>query len=66
MSQIHEEPIFVSVKEAARLLNLTTWYVYKLLDERAIESKYAGKRRLVFKESVRAYAAGLPDYPDAG
>lgn len=63
MSQI--TPIFVSVKQAAQMLNLTTWSVYKLLDEQAIESRYHGRRRLVSVESVRAYADGLPTEPES-
>jgi excisionase family DNA binding protein len=58
-------PIFVSAKEAARLLNLTTWSVYKLLNEGQIESKYHGKRRLVVLESVQEYAKSLPTEPVA-
>lgn len=57
------DPIFISVKDAARLLNLTTWTIYKLLDEQAIASQYQGRRRLVRLESVRAYADSLPEYP---
>lgn len=65
MPQIPADPIFISVKEAARLLNLTTWTVYKLLDEKAIDSRYSGKRRLVVLESLRTFADTLPEYPDA-
>lgn len=57
------DPIFISVKDAARLLNLTTWTIYKLLDEQAIASQYQGRRRLVRLESVRTYADSLPEYP---
>lgn len=64
MTQIQPDPIFISVKEAARLLNLTTWTVYKLLDEKAIESRYEGRRRLVRFASVHAYADSLPEYPE--
>lgn len=58
MSQI--TPIFVSVKEAARILGLTTWSVYKLLDNREIKSQYHGRRRLVSVTSLHEYAEGLP------
>lgn len=58
MSQI--TPIFVSVKEAARMLSLTPWSVYKLLDEQAIKSQYHGRRRLVSVKSLEEYAANLP------
>jgi excisionase family DNA binding protein len=58
------DPIFISVKEAAALLGLTTWSIYKLLDAQAIRSQYHGKRRLVRLSSVREYADQLPTSPD--
>lgn len=58
-------PIFVSVKEAARMLSLTPWSVYQLLDAGEIESRYHGKRRLVVMTSLEAYAANLPTERDA-
>ena len=58
MSQI--TPIFVSVKDAAHMLGLTTWSVYKLLDDKQIKSQYHDRRRLVSVESLREYADGLP------
>lgn len=54
------DPIFVSVKEAARILSLSTWAVYQKLDAQEIESRYEGRKRLVDYKSLRAYAAGLP------
>lgn len=56
------EPIFVSVKEAAEALALSTWALYQLLDDdtRPIDSRYQGSRRLVSVASLRAYAKGLP------
>lgn len=53
-------PIFVSVKEAAQILGLTTWTVYQLLDKEVIDSRYQGRRRLVSYESLREYAESLP------
>jgi excisionase family DNA binding protein len=61
----HLDPIFISVKQAARLLNLTPWSVYQLCDEGTLESQYFGKRRLVRLTSVRAFADGLPTERDA-
>lgn len=58
MSQI--TPIFVSVKEAAQMLSITPWSVYKLLDEQQIKSQYHGRRRLVSVESLHEYAESLP------
>lgn len=59
------EPIFTSVKEAARLLALSTWQVYELCDRGALVSQYEGRRRLVRVESIRAYADNLPTTPAA-
>lgn len=59
------DPIFVSVKEAARVLSLTTWSVYRLLDEQKIASQYHGRKRLVSVPSLRKYAKGLPTSPPA-
>jgi len=56
-------PIFVSVKDAARILGISPWTCYQLLDAEKIESRYQGRRRLVVLESVRAYANTLPKYP---
>ena len=58
------DPIFVSVKQAAQALNISTWVCYQLLDKGAIRSKYHGRRRLVFVDSLRDYAEGLPDTPE--
>lgn len=54
------EPIFVSVKDAAKALGLSTWSMYQLLDAKAVESQYHGRRRLVSVTSLREYAASLP------
>lgn len=54
------EPIFVSVKDAARILGLSAWSVYQLLNDGVIDSRYQGRRRTVVLKSVRDYAAGLP------
>ena len=57
------EPIFVSVKEAARVLGVSPWTCYQLLDEQKIESRYQGRRRLVSVVSLREYATTLPAFP---
>lgn len=54
------DPIYVSVKEAARVLGLSTWSVYQKLDAQIIESRYDGRKRLVVMTSLREYAANLP------
>lgn len=54
------EPINVSVKEAARVLGVSTWTLYQRLDQQAIESTYEGRKRLVNYASLKAYAAALP------
>lgn len=60
------DPIFVSVKEAAKALSITPWSVYQKCDAGLIESRYFGKRRLVSVDSLRAYANSLPtERPEA-
>lgn len=55
------DPIFVSVKDAARILGLSTWAVRNdLLDTQIVESRYHGRRRLVSLASLRDYADSLP------
>lgn len=56
------EPLFVSVKEAAAALGLSTFVMYELLNDEArpIDSRYVGSRRLVSVASLREYAEGLP------
>lgn len=59
-------PIFVSAKQAAQMLGISQWSVYKLLDTRdddgnpVIASQYQGSRRLIRYASVIAYADSLP------
>lgn len=54
------DPIYVSVKEAARLLGVSTWTLYQRLDQQVIESRYEGRKRLVLVSSLREYAEALP------
>ncbi len=54
------KPIFVSVKEAAVVLGVSTQSVYKLLDAQEIASQYKGTRRLVVLASLEEYAENLP------
>lgn len=54
------EAVFVSTKEAARLLGLSRNHVYDLLNQDAIESRYLGKRRLVLVSSLNEFIDGLP------
>lgn len=53
---VPNEPIVISVKEAARLLNLTPWSVYQLCESGALVSGMNGRRRQVSMASVRKYA----------
>lgn len=53
-------PIFVSVKEAAKMLGISPWSTYQLLDAEQIESRYHGRRRLVLLTSLRDYAHAMP------
>lgn len=54
------DPQYVTVAEAASFLALSKHTVYALLDSQTIESRYAGRKRLVIVSSLREYAEGLP------
>lgn len=58
-------PIFVSVKDAARMLAISPWSCYQLLNEGKVESRYHGRRRLVLVTSLREYAAALSTEAEA-
>ena len=53
-------PIFITVKQAAKMLGISDWSMYQLLDAGEVESRYQGRRRLVLVTSLHTYAAGLP------
>lgn len=55
------DPIFVSVVQAARALNISEWSCYKLLKDGAVRSAKHGNRRLVYVESLREYADSLSE-----
>lgn len=57
--------LLVSIPECAQMLGLSLAYVRTLLDDRTIDSRYEGRRRLVVVESMRDYVAGLPQAPRA-
>lgn len=65
MSDANLDPIFVSVKDAARMLACSPWTVYQLLDSGAIASRYHGRSRRVVLASLREYAEQLPATPEA-
>ena len=58
-------PIFVSVKKAAAMLDITPWSMYKLLDDGKVDSVYQGSRRNVVLSSLYEYAESLPSTRDA-
>lgn len=59
------EPIFVSVQEAADALNISRWPMQQLLREGKVKSTKQGRRRVVYVDSLRAYAASLADSEEA-
>lgn len=52
--------LFVDVTEAARILGLSKWSIYDLLNKKLIDCRYHGRKRLVSYPSLEAYANGLP------
>lgn len=53
-------PILCSVQEAARLLDLSRWGVYTLLERGDLDGGYVGGRRKVVVASIHRYIADLP------
>lgn len=53
------DPIFVSVAQAAKALNISPWSCYQLLKDQRIRSAKHGTRRLVYVDSLREYADSL-------
>lgn len=56
------EPLLVSVKQAAELLGgLSEKTVRDLQNDGTLESAYVGRLRKIPYESLKRYAAGLPN-----
>jgi excisionase family DNA binding protein len=58
-----QNPITVSVKDAAAMMGVSAFTMYDLLNKQLIVSVYQGRRRLVNVESLRAYITSLPTEP---
>jgi excisionase family DNA binding protein len=56
-------PELLDVKRAAERLSVSRGQVYRLLDQRAMDSVYLGRRRLVHADSLRRFVAALPGLP---
>lgn len=52
-------PLFVSIKEAARLLNLSRSRIYELMDQGLIESTRIGRRRVIPLDALHDFATKL-------
>ena len=52
-------PIFVSVAEAARIINVSRWSMYELTKRGTVASTLDGSRIRVSYESLKAYAKSL-------
>jgi excisionase family DNA binding protein len=63
-TEIQPDPIFVTVKEGARLLGISPWTCYQLLKTGGLESRYIGRRRLIPLAALTTYAEGLPTEPE--
>lgn len=57
------DPILVSVKQAAKALDISPWLTYQLCDRGELESVYIGRSRKVVLASLRRYVANLPTVP---
>ena len=53
------DPLFVTVKDAARVLALSPKTIYRLMDAGEIEDTYHGRKRMAVYASVLAYGEKL-------
>lgn len=68
MSGTQEAPeaLMVTVREAARMLSVSTWQVYDLAAAGSLERRYIGNGKHYFRipvESLRKYVESLPTDP---
>lgn len=60
------EPLFVSVREAMRMLACSRAHIYRLLGAGSLTARKMGKRTLIESASIRAYGESLPAWtPDS-
>ena len=55
------EPMFVSVRDAAKILAESPWTIRDKLRRKVLAGKKSGRRTLVVMASIRAHAESLPD-----
>ncbi len=55
-----EPSAMVSIAEAARLLDVSRTSIYQLLDNGTLPSRKAGRRRLIPRAALGAYAGARP------
>lgn len=53
-----DEPYLASVDEASRLLGLSRTTIYALIETNELETRKVGRRRLILRSSIRAFAFG--------
>lgn len=57
--QRHKLPLFASAEDAAYLLGISRSEVYRLINSKALRSCKSGRRRLICRSALEAYAARL-------
>ena len=58
---MRQEPFFVTIPEAQRLLSVGRTHLYKLIDDGAIKRVKVGSRALIPFASIETFAASLTD-----
>ena len=59
------DPLLITCREAAQLLSITPWSVYRLCNDGLLDGRYQGSRRYVTRASLDAYVRSLPTTPPA-
>lgn len=59
--KMRQEPFFVTIPEAQRLLSVGRTHLYRLIDDGAIQRVKVGSRALIPFDSIQNFAASLTD-----
>lgn len=60
---MRQEPFFVTIPEAQRLLSVGRTHLYRLIDDGAIQRVKVGGRALIPFASIETFAASLVEAP---
>lgn len=60
MQSTQNQPLYLSITEAAAQLGISRSRIYELLRDRELSARKLGRRTLIPRDAVAAFLAGLP------